>query len=94
LHLPQHLAQSSYLFVPPSYLSPVPGSELDLKKSGVQGRVIYDEAYKYPDKEDLGPLRGVVGGFAGQFKRGKGGKKEESWASGGARLAARGRVVQ
>ncbi len=39
--------------------------ELDLKKSGLQGRVIYDEAYKYPDREDMGALRGVVGGFAG-----------------------------
>lgn len=39
--------------------------ELDLKKTGVQGRVIFDEAYRYPDKEDIGALRGVVGGFAG-----------------------------
>jgi hypothetical protein len=40
-------------------------SELELKKSGAQGRVIYDDAYKYPGKEDVGPFLGAVGGFAG-----------------------------
>ncbi len=40
-------------------------SELELKKSGAQGRVIYDEAYRYPGREDIGPFKSVVGGFAG-----------------------------
>lgn len=40
-------------------------SELELRKSGAQGRVIFDEAYKYPGKEDLGGFLGAVGGFAG-----------------------------
>ncbi|KAF5834099.1 hypothetical protein DUNSADRAFT_9376 [Dunaliella salina] len=39
--------------------------ELDLRKSGAPGRIIYDEAYKYPEKEDVGGLVGAVGGFAG-----------------------------
>ncbi|KAJ9509203.1 hypothetical protein QJQ45_001486 [Haematococcus lacustris] len=49
--------------------------ELELRKSGMQGRVIYDEAYKYPDREDIGffkcaacariAVQGVIGGFAG-----------------------------
>lgn len=39
--------------------------ELELKKAGLQGRVIYDEEYRYPGREDIGPLKGAVGGFAG-----------------------------
>uniref|UniRef100_A0A7S0S335 Uncharacterized protein n=1 Tax=Chlamydomonas leiostraca TaxID=1034604 RepID=A0A7S0S335_9CHLO len=39
--------------------------ELELRKSGVQGRVIYDDAAKYPGKEDVGLFLGATGGFAG-----------------------------
>jgi len=39
--------------------------ELDLRKSGAPGRIIYDEEYKYPNKEDVGGFVGAVGGFAG-----------------------------
>lgn len=46
----------------PQELPPPPSptcSELELKKSGVQGRVIYDEDFKYPGKEDINGL--IVG---------------------------------
>jgi len=39
--------------------------EIELRKTGIQGRVIYDESYKYPDREDRGFFKGLVGGFAG-----------------------------
>lgn len=39
--------------------------ELELRKSGVKGRFIVDDDRKYPGKEDVGPLAGAVGGFAG-----------------------------
>lgn len=39
--------------------------EIELRKSGIQGRIIYDDAYKYPGRDDIGPLPSVVGGFAG-----------------------------
>lgn len=39
--------------------------EIELRKTGIQGRVIYDDAFKYPGREDMGPLHGIVGGFAG-----------------------------
>mmetsp|Transcript_9321 Transcript_9321/g.19904 ORF Transcript_9321/g.19904 Transcript_9321/m.19904 type:complete len:243 (-) Transcript_9321:851-1579(-) len=39
--------------------------ELDLRKAGAKGRVIYDDPQKYPGKEDVGPLPGATGGFAG-----------------------------
>ena len=35
-------------------MNPAPHSELELRKSGVQGRVIYDDPSKYPDKDDVG----------------------------------------
>jgi hypothetical protein len=46
----------------------LPCSEIELRKSGAQGRVIYDEEYKYPGKEDMGFFLGAVGGFAGGEK--------------------------
>ncbi|KXZ56378.1 hypothetical protein GPECTOR_1g335 [Gonium pectorale] len=39
--------------------------ELELRKSGAKGRVVVDDPRKYPGKEDIGPLAGVAGGFAG-----------------------------
>eukprot|EP00798_Chlamydomonas_sp_ICE-L_P024412 gene24412-10013_t len=33
--------------------------------TGVKGRVVYDDDDKYPNKEDVGPLSGATGGFAG-----------------------------
>lgn len=39
--------------------------ELDAKNTGVPGRIIYDDAAKYPDKDDVGPFAGATGGFAG-----------------------------
>ncbi|GLI68817.1 hypothetical protein VaNZ11_013320 [Volvox africanus] len=39
--------------------------ELDLRKSGAKGRVVIDDPRKYPGKDDIGPLAGVAGGFAG-----------------------------
>jgi len=38
---------------------PLPFSELDVRKSGAPGRVIFDNPSKYPDKDTL------TGGFAG-----------------------------
>lgn len=38
--------------------------ELELRKSGAKGRVVYDDSAKYPGKEDIGPLPGATGGFA------------------------------
>lgn len=34
-------------------------------RAGRKGRVIKDDPKKYPNKEDIGPLPGVVGGWAG-----------------------------
>lgn len=34
-------------------------------RQGRQGRVVKDDPKKYPNKEDLGPFTGVVGGWAG-----------------------------
>ncbi|KAG2499153.1 hypothetical protein HYH03_002735 [Edaphochlamys debaryana] len=42
--------------------------ELELRKSGVKGRIVVDDPRKYPNKEDIGPLSGVAGGFAGGEK--------------------------
>lgn len=39
--------------------------ELELRKSGAKGRVVVDDPTKYPGKDDIGPLAGVAGGFAG-----------------------------
>lgn len=39
--------------------------ELDLRKSGAKGRFIADDPNKYPDKENVGPMLGATGGFAG-----------------------------
>ncbi|GLC35937.1 hypothetical protein PLESTB_000521200 [Pleodorina starrii] len=39
--------------------------ELELRKSGAKGRVVIDDPRKYPGKDDIGPLAGVAGGFAG-----------------------------
>ncbi len=35
------------------------------RPEGRKGRVIKDDPSKYPDKEDMGPLRGMTGGWAG-----------------------------
>jgi hypothetical protein len=43
-------------------------SELELQKTGVQGAYIIDDARKYPAKENVGPLLGATGGFAGGEK--------------------------
>ncbi|DBA99997.1 TPA: hypothetical protein ACH3X1_013864 [Trebouxia sp. C0004] len=37
----------------------------DTRKPGQAGRYIQDDPKKYPGKENMGPLSGVVGGFAG-----------------------------
>ncbi|KAF8067268.1 hypothetical protein HT031_002315 [Scenedesmus sp. PABB004] len=42
--------------------------ELDKRKAGAPGRVILDDPAKYPAKDDLGPLLGATGGFAGGEK--------------------------
>ena len=42
--------------------------ELELRKSGAQGRVIVDDPALYPGKEDLGFFNGATGGFAGGEK--------------------------
>eukprot|EP00955_Chlamydomonas_euryale_P116303 366410-Chlamydomonas_euryale.AAC.2 len=39
--------------------------ELEVKRTGVKGRIIYDQSAKYPSKEDAGFFTGVAGGFAG-----------------------------
>eukprot|EP00884_Botryococcus_braunii_P003362 jgi/Botrbrau1/13026/Bobra.0389s0018.3 len=39
--------------------------ELEERKAGQRGRVIKDDPLRYPDKETIGPLTNVVGGFAG-----------------------------
>lgn len=39
--------------------------EIDLRKSGAKGRVIYDDPSKYPGKDDVGVFAGMTGGFAG-----------------------------
>ncbi|MEW5303232.1 MAG: hypothetical protein WDW38_001551 [Sanguina aurantia] len=38
---------------------------LKVRKSGAKGRIILDDASRYPQKEDLGGLLGATGGFAG-----------------------------
>jgi hypothetical protein len=39
--------------------------ELDVRKSGAKGRVVIDYPARYPGKDNIGPLLGVSGGFAG-----------------------------
>eukprot|EP00877_Chromochloris_zofingiensis_P014840 jgi/Chrzof1/960/Cz01g34360.t1 len=39
--------------------------EIEARKAGAKGRVIVDDPRKYPAKENLGPLTGATGGFAG-----------------------------
>lgn len=43
-------------------------TELELQKTGVQGAFVIDDARKYPAKENVGPLLGFTGGFAGGEK--------------------------
>ena len=40
----------------PRFAIPLPFSELDVRKSGAPGRVIFDNPSKYPDKDDVGFL--------------------------------------
>lgn len=47
---------------PPAY------SEIELQKAGAQGAFVIDDARKYPGKENVGPLLGATGGFAGGEK--------------------------
>ncbi|GAX75402.1 hypothetical protein CEUSTIGMA_g2846.t1 [Chlamydomonas eustigma] len=61
---PQQMPASAESGAAPIYVG-FDKDEIELRKSGAKGRVIYDDPTKYPGKDDVGVFAGMTGGFAG-----------------------------